>query len=71
MDICGGMINHKLTFKDFEAHAIFLLTTNGKIHCPNCGWLYDGNAQCDCWKYSDMETDDDEEDITETDKMLH
>ena len=22
------------------------------IICPNCGYDYDGNAQCDCWKWN-------------------
>ena len=51
------MINPDSLFKDYKQFAPFLVNDKGESHCPNCGWLYDGNAQCDCWKYSDMETE--------------
>ena len=44
-------------FKDYKQFVPFLVTDKGESHCVNCGWLYDGNAQCDCWTYSDMEAE--------------
>ena len=45
-----GMMNPTKTFLDIRLFSPILTTHAGKIHCHNCGWLYDGNAQCDCWK---------------------
>ena len=49
-----GMMDPSKSFSDFQLFSMFLLTTDGLMHCPNCGWLYDGCAQCDCsWRYDD------------------
>ena len=55
VDITAGMRNPNKVFTDYKHFTPFLVNDRGESHCMNCGWLYDGNAQCDCWKYSDME----------------
>ena len=55
VDITAGMLNPNKVFTDYKHFAPFLVNDKCESHCMNCGWLYDGNAQCDCWKYSDME----------------
>ena len=54
-----GMMNLSKKFSIIEQFSPFLKTPDGEIHCFNCGWLFDGNAHCDCWKYdSGMEVDE-------------
>ena len=55
VDITAGMLNPNNVFTDYKHFAPFLVNDKGESHCMTCGWLYDGNAQCDCWKYSDVE----------------
>ena len=57
VDITSGMLNPNVLFKDYKHFCPFLVNEKGESHCMHCGWLYDGNAQCDCWKYSDLESD--------------
>ena len=33
------------------AHLPFMYRVDGLVHCMDCGNIYDGNAQCDCWKW--------------------
>ena len=57
VDITAGMLNPTVLFKDYKQFVPFLVNDKGESHCINCGWLYDGNGQCEYWKYSDMETE--------------
>ena len=57
VDITAGMLHPNTLFQDYKQFVHFLVNDKGESHCINCGWLYDGNAQRDCWKYSDMETE--------------
>ena len=43
-----GMMNPSKSFHDYQIFSIYLQTTDGLLHCYNCGWLYDGFAQCNC-----------------------
>ena len=43
-----GMMTPSKSFHDYQLFSIYLRTTDGLIHCYNCGWLYDGFARCDC-----------------------
>ena len=43
-----GMMNPPKSFSGFQLFSMFLLKTDGLMHCPKCRWLYDGYAQCDC-----------------------
>ena len=44
----NGMMNPSKPFSDYQMFSIYLQTIDGLIHCYNCGWLYNGHAQCDC-----------------------
>ena len=59
VDINSGMLNPNALVKDYKNCCPILVNERGESHCMHCGWLYDGNAQCDCWKYSDLETESD------------
>ena len=57
VDITAGILNPNALFQDYKHFVPFIVNDKGESHCINCGWLYDGNAECDCSKYSDMEAE--------------
>lgn len=45
------------------------LQKNNLVKCHNCGYIWDGCAQCNCWKYLPIEEDSSEDDLSEKVEM--
>jgi hypothetical protein len=51
----------KKTDDDYEKHIQHLLETGEMIQCEYCGNIWDGHAQCNCWEWTNIFHDDEEE----------
>ena len=47
--------------EDNRMYLIIELDAGRLVSCDNCGNIWDGNAQCNCWEWQDFD-----EELTET-----
>jgi hypothetical protein len=50
-----------MTEEDNRMYLIIELEAGRLVRCDDCGNIWDGNAQCNCWQWQDFD-----EELTET-----
>ena len=74
IDLQDNNLCSKCYHKNSEIQLKEQLENGSLVQCDNCGNIWDGNAQCNCWfdqDWNDDISDSDEENINELKNDIH